>query len=439
MAVEHLSTTRFQELALPEALQADLRNAGFEFCTPIQAKSLPLLLQGHDVAGQAQTGTGKTIAFLVATITRLVTQPATPRRRTNQPRALILAPTRELAVQIHKDAEPLVRQAGLSVGVVYGGANYDKQRQMLEQGVDIVIGTPGRLIDYFNQKIFDLQAIQVMVLDEADRMFDLGFIKDVRFMFRRMPKPEHRLSMLFSATLSHRVIELAYEHMNNPELVKIESDSITSANVTECVYYVANDEKIPLLLGLMKQLQPPRTMIFANTKRSVELVWGFLEGNGFRAGLLSGDIPQNKRLRLLEQFTQGELPTLVATDVAARGLHVADVTHVFNFDLPQNAEDYVHRIGRTARAGCSGEAISFACEEYAFHLPEIEEFIGHKIASQQVKAELLVTPAPRVRIDKSERVQKRPDSGRRGPPRSDSQKRGSGGSSGRARRSPKPK
>jgi ATP-dependent RNA helicase RhlB len=432
MAVEHLSTTRFQELALPEALQADLRAAGFEFCTPIQAKSLPLLLQGQDVAGQAQTGTGKTIAFLVATITRLVNQPASPRRRANQPRALILAPTRELAVQIHKDAEPLVKQAGLTVGVVYGGANYDKQRQMLEEGVDIVIATPGRLLDYFNQKIFDLQAIQVAVLDEADRMFDLGFIKDVRFMFRRMPKPEHRLSMLFSATLSHRVIELAYEHMNNPELVKIESDSVTAANVTESVYYVANDEKIPLLLGLMKQLQPARSMIFANTKRSVELVWGFLEGNGFKAGLLSGDIPQNKRLRLLDEFTKGELPILVATDVAARGLHVSDVTHVFNYDLPQNAEDYVHRIGRTARAGCSGEAVSFACEEYSFHLPEIEEFIGHKIASQPVKAELLITPAPRVRIDKSERVQPRPASGRRG----DGPKRGPGG---RSQRSPKPR
>lgn len=419
MAVEHLSTIRFQELALPESLQADLRAAGFEFCTPIQAKALPLLLQGRDVAGQAQTGTGKTVAFLVATINRLLTQPASPRRRTNQPRALIVAPTRELAVQIHKDAEALVKHAGLSVGAVYGGANYDKQRQMLEQGLDIVIGTPGRLIDYFQQKVFDLQAIQAVVLDEADRMFDLGFIKDVRFLFRRMPKPDHRLSMLFSATLSLRVIELAYEHMNNPELAKIESESVTAAKVTEAVYYVANDEKIPLLLGLMRQLQPPRAMIFANTKRAVEVVWGFLESNGFRAGLLSGDIQQKKRLRLLEQFTNGELPILVATDVAARGLHVPDVTHVVNFDLPQNAEDYVHRIGRTARAGSSGEAISFACEEYSFHLPEIEAYIGHKIPSLPVKAELLVTPAPRARIDKSERVQQRP----RGEPK----KHGGGG------------
>jgi ATP-dependent RNA helicase RhlB len=327
----------------------------------------------------------------------LLTNPANPQRKATQPLALILAPTRELAVQIHKDALALNNHTGLKLGLVYGGTNYEKQRQELTEGVDILIGTPGRIIDYFKQKIFDLRAIQAMVLDEADRMFDLGFISDIRFLLRRMPHPEKRLNMLFSATMSFRVTELAYEHMNNPTLVAIETDSVTADKVEQLVYYTANSEKIPLLIGLFRQLAPPRAIIFVNTKRTADTVWGYLEGNGLKAGLLSGDIPQKKRLRLLEAFQQGELPILVATDVAARGLHIPEISHVFNFDLPQNAEDYVHRIGRTARAGASGMAISFACEDSAFHLPEIEEYIGRKITSEPIDPALLVEPAPRVK------------------------------------------
>ena len=288
----------------------------------------------------------------------------------------------------------LLKHTDLKAGLAYGGANYDKQRKQIQEGVDILIGTPGRLIDYFKQKVFDLRAIQAVVLDEADRMFDLGFIKDIRFLFRRMPDPQKRLSMLFSATLSMRVTELAYEHMNNPKQVKIESKSVTAEKVVERVYYVANEEKISLLLGIMKQADPLRTIIFINTKRTAEKIDAYLEGNGFKAGLLSGDIPQKKRQRLLEQFQQGELPILVATDIAARGLHIPEVSHVINYDLPQNPEDYVHRIGRTARAGASGEAISFACEDYAFYLPDIEEYIGHKIDSEAISSELLVDSAP---------------------------------------------
>ncbi len=407
MDATHLSDTTFASLGLNEALLSALHNAGYEHCTPIQAQSLPHLLEGKDIAGQAKTGTGKTIAFLVAVIQHLISTPASDQRRPTQIRALILAPTRELAIQIHKDAEALTQNTELKLGLVYGGANYDKQRKTLEQGVDIVIGTPGRIIDYFKQKVFDLRAVQAMVLDEADRMFDLGFIKDIRFLLRRMPHPEKRLNMLFSATLSHRVMELAYEHMNNPTLVKIESETVTADKIEQCVYYAANDEKIPLLLGLMQQLTPERAIIFVNTKRAAETVWGFLEGNDYKAGLLSGDIPQKKRQHLLERFQEGELPILVATDVAARGLHIPAISHVFNFDLPQNAEDYVHRIGRTARAGASGHAISFACEDYAFYLPEIEQYISDKIESRPVSGDLLVTPKPAVKL-KSSKPKHRP-------------------------------
>lgn len=404
MSNTHLSDTRFADLSLLEPLQKGILDAGYTFCTPIQAKTIPLLLEGKDIAGQAQTGTGKTVAFLVATMNRLLSTPAHEKRQINQPLALILAPTRELAVQIHKDAEALNNHTGLRLGLVYGGTDYEKQRNQLSEGVDILIGTPGRIIDYFKQKVFNLRAIQAMVLDEADRMFDLGFISDIRFLLRRMPEPDKRLNMLFSATMSFRVTELAYEHMNNPTLVTIEADSIIADKVEQIVYYTANSEKIPLLISLFKKINPPRALIFVNTKRAAETVWSYLEGNGLKAGLLSGDIPQKKRLRLLEGFQQGELPTLVATDVAARGLHIPEISHVFNFDLPQNPEDYVHRIGRTARAGASGMAISFACEDNAFYLPEIEQFIGKKIASESIDPELLVKPAPAVKRPKSSKI-----------------------------------
>ncbi len=400
MTDTHLSETRFSEFDLAPELQKGIEEAGYTFCTPIQAKTLPLLLKHQDIAGQAQTGTGKTVAFLVAAMNLLLTTPAAENRRPNQPRALMLAPTRELAVQIHNDAVKLNGRTGLKLGLVYGGTDYEKQRQQVADGVDILIGTPGRLIDYFKQKIFDLRALQSLVLDEADRMFDLGFIADIRFLMRRMPDPEKRLNMLFSATMSHRVMELAYEHMNNPSVQEVKTESVTADRVEQSVYYTANDEKIPLLLGLFQSLKPQRSIIFVNTKRAAETVWSYLEGNEIKSGLLSGDIPQKKRLRLLEQFQQGELPALVATDVAARGLHVPAISHVFNFDLPHNAEDYVHRIGRTARAGATGIAISFACEDYSFYLPEIEEYIGNKIDFASVSADLLATPKPPKKRDR---------------------------------------
>jgi ATP-dependent RNA helicase RhlB len=247
-------------------------------------------------------------------------------------------------------------------------------------------------------------------------MFDLGFIKDIRFLIRRCPPPQDRQSMLFSATLSYRVTELAYEHMNNPEKIVVESEQITADRVRETAYMVANDEKIPLLIGLMRRLEDARVIVFINTKREADRVWGFLEGNGYPAAILSGDVPQKKRLSLLKRFASGEVAVLVATDVAARGLHIEGVTHVVNYDLPDDAEDYVHRIGRTARAGAEGDAVSFACETYAFSLPDIEQYIGHKIPVEPVAAELLadVDPRSRVRIEKGDRLERRPREGGRG-------------------------
>jgi ATP-dependent RNA helicase RhlB len=255
----------------------------------------------------------------------------------------------------------------------------------------VLIGTPGRLIDYYKQRVFDLKHVQVLVLDEADRMFDLGFIADIRYILRRLPQPERRQSMLFSATLSYRVLELAYEHMNNPELVRIEPDKMTVDRVRQVMYYPSMEEKVPLLVGLLRQSEARRTMIFVNTKRMAERLESTLKANGFHAQALSGDVPQAKRLRFLRDFHNGDLAVLIATDVASRGLHIPDVSHVFNFDLPQDAADYVHRIGRTARAGAEGDAISFACEEFAVSLPDIEGYIGHKVPSAPIGPDILAT------------------------------------------------
>jgi ATP-dependent RNA helicase RhlB len=397
MSDAHLTNVRFTDFDLPDSLLQGIESTGFSRCTPIQAETLPIALAGKDVSGQAQTGTGKTAAFLIATYAYLLRHAADERRRVNQPRAMILAPTRELAVQIHKDAVVLGQFTGLKLGLIFGGTAYEAQRKQLEEGVDILIGTPGRIIDYFKQGVFDLKAAQVLVLDEADRMFDLGFIKDIRYLLRRMPHPEKRLNMLFSATLSHRVQELAYEHMNNPQPVEIESTQITADQITEQAFYPSKEEKIPLLLGLLKAHPVGRVLIFVNTKRVAEDVEAYLKGNDYGVALLSGDVPQTKRLRLLQAFTKGDVNIMVATDVAARGLHIPAVSHVINYDLPQDAEDYVHRIGRTARAGASGDALSFACDEYVFSLPEIEEYIGHKIQVVPITSDLLIEPKPPIR------------------------------------------
>ena len=372
----HLSDTRFDQLPLHPVLLENLKTLGFSHCTPIQAATLPRALAGEDLAGQAQTGTGKTAAFLLATLNHLLNRVPEDSPR---PRALVLAPTRELAIQIGNDAQALSINTGLQLAVVYGGTGYESQRQTLTEGVDLLIGTPGRLIDYYKQQVYTLKGIEVLVLDEADRMFDLGFIADLRYLMRRMPPATARSNFLFSATLSHRVLELAYEHMNNPVRVEIAPERVTADGVRQALLHVANDEKLGVLVGLMHHLKPSRALVFINTKRGAEEVETALKTNGFSAATLSGDVPQNKRERLLQEFKDGQLPILVATDVAARGLHIPEVTHVFNFDLPQDPEDYVHRIGRTARAGTEGDAISLCCETYVYSLPEIEKMIGRRI------------------------------------------------------------
>ncbi|MFW8591580.1 ATP-dependent RNA helicase RhlB [Glaciecola sp. 2405UD65-10] len=377
MPQTHLTDTLFSSLSIHPQVQAGLDAAGFTQCTDIQSMSLPQLLAGSDVAGQAQTGTGKTIAFLVATFHHLLTNPS-DQHGTN-PRAIIMAPTRELAVQIYNDAEMLSKHTGLSVAAIYGGEGYETQRQQLEKGVDILIGTTGRIIDYYKQKVFNLNHIQAAVLDEADRMFDLGFIKDIRYLFNGMPAASERLNMLFSATLSYRVKELAYVHMNDPIDIIVGSESKTGVRISEELFYPSNEDKPLLLLTLMEEEWPDKAIVFANMKHDCEKVSAWLQADGHRVGLLSGDVHQKKRLSILEDFTAGKLDVLVATDVAARGIHIDKVTHVFNYDLPDDAEDYVHRIGRTGRAGEKGIAISFACERYAQNLPAIEVYIGHDI------------------------------------------------------------
>jgi len=409
MAETVLTETTFHSLDLPDELLRGLDEAKFTHCTPIQELALPPSLRGEDVAGQAQTGTGKSAAFLLAAMTRLLRNPVVE-QHAGQPRALILAPTRELAIQIHRDATELGKYSGLRLVLAYGGTGYHEQREAITAGCDILIGTPGRMIDYYKQGVFHLNAIEVIVLDEADRMFDLGFIKDIRYVLRRLPPPSERLSMLFSATMSMRVSELAYEHMNSPQTLAVEADKITADRVRQMVYHTAMEEKLPLLIGLLQHQDSRRSIIFVNTKRVADRLHSYLAGNDIQSAVLSGDVPQTKRQTLLLRFQRGELPVLVATDVAARGLHIPDVSHVFNYDLPQDAEDYVHRIGRTARLGNAGDAISFACEEYAYSLPDIERFIGHKIQVMPINNEQLVKPKPPVRMER----RPRPSGGGRG-------------------------
>jgi ATP-dependent RNA helicase RhlB len=441
MSDAHLSQLTFDSLNIPESVKRGIAEQGFTRATPIQAQTLPIALAGRDVAGQAQTGTGKTAAFLIALFNRLLTGPAPTNRPANAPLAIVIAPTRELAVQIHSDALAIGKYTGLKLAIVFGGVDYEKQRRILEEGVDVLIGTPGRIIDYFKQHVFDLRHIQVAVLDEADRMFDLGFIKDIRFILRRMPHPTLRLTMMFSATLSHRVMELAYEHMNNPDLIRIEPDKMTVDRVTQVLYFPSTEEKIPLLMGLLRRIDARRTMVFVNTKRVAEVLERTLTANGFVAQALSGDVPQNKRLKMMRDFHSGDIAVLIATDVASRGLHIPDVSHVFNFDLPNDAEDYVHRIGRTARAGAEGDAISFGCEEYAISLPDIERYIGHQIpraAIEAVDLAAVTAPPPAVWRERAPRQGQSRGGGRSGGSRSGGPNRSGGGrsSGGPPRRGP---
>ena len=377
---------KFSELQLPAPVLQGIVDAGFTSCTPIQEQTLPLALAGKDVAGQAQTGTGKTAAFLVALFTRLLAN----KEGAGKPRALILAPTRELVVQIEKDAQLLGKHTGFNIQAIYGGVDYMKQKNALKEGADIVIGTPGRLIDYLKQKVYTLKQIEALVIDEADRMFDMGFIADLRFILRRLPPFDQRQNLMFSATLNTRVMELAYEFMNVPEKVSVTPETMTAERVTQVLYHASRKEKFPLLLGLLRREGMERTMIFVNTKREAEFLQDRLNVNDFPCKVISGDVEQRKRMRILDDFKEGTLPIMIATDVASRGLHIEGVSHVINYDLPQDCEDYVHRIGRTARAGAEGKAISLADEDGAFYLEGIEEYCKQKIPTEWAEDDLFV-------------------------------------------------
>jgi ATP-dependent RNA helicase RhlB len=370
---------KFEELHIHEKVREGIRDAGFIECTPVQAQTLPIALEGKDIAAQSQTGTGKTAAFLIAVFSRMLETP--PPKRGPSPRALIIAPTRELVVQITAEAELLSGSADFRICSVYGGIDYLKQREELAKGVDMLIGTPGRLIDYLKQRVYSLRKTQFLVIDEADRMFDMGFISDLRFMLRRMSPYNKRQSMLFSATLSHRVLEMCYEHMNMPERFSVTPEQVTVELIKQELYHVGKS---------------------GNTRAAVDRLERLLNANNLATAAITGDLDQKKRLRVLSRFKEGRLPILAATDVASRGLHIDGVTHVINFDLPQDVEDYVHRIGRTARAGSEGRAISLACEEYVHSLADVEDFIKKKIPVVLLTDEMIVTDyrrrSPQARI-----------------------------------------
>jgi ATP-dependent RNA helicase RhlB len=371
-----LTQTRFSDFALHPSLLQGLDDSGFARCTPIQAETLPISLAGRDVAGQAQTGTGKTAAFMVTVLQRLTLE---PRPEDGSPRALVVAPTRELAQQTYEEALSIGRYLDIEVVQVVGGIDYDKQAEALKSGVDIVVGTPGRVIDYIKQGIFKTNWIRIVVIDEADRLFDLGFTQDMRFILRKLPSYEKRQSMLFSATLSYRVLELTYEYMNLPEFISVTPQDVAVEGIAQELFHVGENQKLPLLLGLLQREEWERILIFVNTKVGVEWLTGKLKGNGLPAEMITGDLPQKKRFQLMDRYKSGKIKILVATDVASRGIHVEDISHVINYDLPQDAENYVHRIGRTARAGKQGKAISLACERYVLHLEPVETMLGYKI------------------------------------------------------------
>jgi ATP-dependent RNA helicase RhlB len=409
----------FSTLDLPAPVMEGIRDAGFVTATPIQEAALPLALRGKDVAGQSQTGTGKTAAFLIAAFTRLLREGERPGAHGSEPRVLIIAPTRELVVQIESDARLLGKHTPFRILAVYGGIDYNRQREALAAGCDLLVGTPGRLIDYLKQHIWSPRRVEILVIDEADRMFDMGFIADLRYILRRLPPPERRQSFLFSATLSFRVLELTWEFMNNPSQITIMPQQKTAERVEQTLYHVGREEKFPLLLGLLRREGSDRILIFSNTREEARRLEDRLTRNGWDARALTGDVDQKRRLRILNDFKEGNLPVLVATDVASRGLHIEAVSHVINWDLPQDAEDYVHRIGRTARAGAAGRAIGLVDETSALNLEAIEKFIGQKIAVEWAEDDLFVAeikPSAEERRRFAEERRARLDA-RRGVPR----------------------
>ena len=402
----------FDSFGLQRPLRDAIDKLGFKYCTPIQASSLAYTLEGHDVTGRAQTGTGKTAAFLVTIINDLLSNPIEEPRYISEPRSLIIAPTRELAIQIASDAAMLTACCDLHTVTLVGGEDYQKQHRALEaKPVDIVVATPGRLLDFVQNDNLYLGLVELLVLDEADRMLDMGFIPQVRQVVARTPKKDCRQTLLFSATFTPEIREMAERWAMDPIMVEVEPEKVAAEAVDQKVYLVTTDDKYNLLYNLLKDDKAAKVMVFSNRRDQVRKLADNLHRNGINCGLLSGEIPQNKRIRTLAEFKSGKLPVLVATDVAGRGLHIEDVSHVVNYTLPEEPEDYVHRIGRTGRAGAVGTSISFACEEDSFLLPGIEGKLGHKLDCIHPEDALLAN-APE--FERASRF--RPKSGAR-PPR----------------------
>jgi ATP-dependent RNA helicase RhlB len=393
---ESLFTDRtFDDLELPEPLRQAVDDLGFTHLTQVQAEVLPVSLTGRDVVAQAQTGSGKTAAYLLTIFSQMLKKPRVSPPET--PRALIVAPTRELAVQIAGDAEGLGHHAGIRTHVVFGGIDYRKQREILEEGTDLLIGTPGRLIDYHKKGAYSLRHTEMVVIDECDRLFDMGFAEDLRWLLRRTPHPKDRQSMMFTATLSQRVMTLGWRQMNNPKEVVVSAQKLTPDTIHQVLYHVATREKLSLLLGVLAREGSTRTMIFVNTRYRAQRLVDDLRRHGYVARGLTGNVVQTKRLRVLDDFRDGKLPILVATDVASRGLHIEGVSHVINYDLPQDAEDYVHRIGRTARVGAEGKAITLACEEYVYSIDAIQRYVGYELPTEFADDDLYAEVRPRER------------------------------------------
>ncbi len=412
----------YEDMDIPDELKKALREMHFAVTTPIQARLLPLALAGNDAAGKAQTGTGKTAAFLISMFTRFLRSPLTGERPNGTPRALVLAPTRELALQIQRDALDIGRYSGLCTVAVYGGMDFNKQQRELEEPVDLIVATPGRLMDFASRKVIDLRKVEVLVIDEADRMLDMGFIPDVRKIVRMTPHPEKRQTLLFSATLTPNIVRLAEQWTRQAETIEIEPENVASESVNQRVIITTQEEKFTLLYNLLQTENPDRVLIFSNRRDQAEMLCEHLNSYGFVTALLSGAVDQRKRVRVLDDFKSGKVKVLVATDVAGRGLHVEGISHVINYHMPLDPDDYVHRIGRTGRAGEIGTSISFACEVDSFEIPNVEAYIGRPLVCEHPTDELLKPiPPPNYKVERKPR--------RSGPPQ-----RGGGGGGGRGGR-----
>jgi ATP-dependent RNA helicase RhlB len=402
--------TRFHHFDLPTPLMHAIHDLGFEYCTPIQAEIFPSSLSGKDASGRAQTGTGKTAAFLITVITRMLNNPVQGKRKPGMPRVLILAPTRELVLQICEEARQLSRYSALRTVPVFGGMDYAKQRkQLADAPVDIIVATPGRLLDFQRRREINLKEIEVLIIDEADRMLDMGFIPDVRKIIYSTPAKDKRQTLMFSATLTEQITRLASQWTRNPVTVEIEPEQVAVETVEQIVYIVTAREKFALLFNIIEQQNLNRVLVFCNRRDEVRRLWQMLTRHGINCSILSGDVPQKKRVRRLEEFKTGKIRVLVATDVAGRGIHIEGMDHVINFTLPRDPEDYVHRIGRTGRAGASGTSVSFADEKDAFYIPAIEEFTDRELRCIEPKENWLTMPKPvRARKQRKSRRKRRP-------------------------------